>query len=151
MSTKQPKAKRGRGQPPFAPTPEHKAMVQALCCTGATHTDIAKLMGMMPGVPDKGIDNKTLRKHFRNELDFGEKLANANVVAALYRNATKLNNVSAQIWWTKNKLGWRSCEPKLPQDDDGSQDAPTVAAKLRAIAAEMEKATNGTAFTLDAT
>lgn len=95
-------------------------MVQALCCTGATQPDIARLLSMMPGLPAKGLSLKTLRKHFRNELDFGEKLANANVVAALYRNAVTRNNVVAQIWWTRNKLGWRQEWPEIPPGDDDS-------------------------------
>jgi hypothetical protein len=53
------------------------------------------------------IDRKTLRKHFRLEIDTGAIEANLRVAQALYTNATKHNNVAAQIWWTKCRMGWR--------------------------------------------
>jgi hypothetical protein len=53
------------------------------------------------------IDRKTLRKHFRLEIDTGAIEANTRVAQALFVNATKHNNVAAQIWWTKCRMGWR--------------------------------------------
>lgn len=55
------------------------------------------------------IDPKTLRKHFRTEIDFGEDQANATVVANLYRQATKddFKAIPAAIFWSKTRLGWR--------------------------------------------
>lgn len=53
------------------------------------------------------IDKKTLHKHFRRELDTGMIEANVRVAQALYTNATKHNNVAAQIWWTKTRMGWK--------------------------------------------
>jgi len=53
------------------------------------------------------IDKKTLHKHFRRELDTGMTEANVRVAQALYSNATKHNNVAAQIWWTKTRMGWK--------------------------------------------
>jgi len=56
-----------------------------------------------------GLAEKTLRKHFRSELDFGREQANANVVANLYRQATKDDPraIPAAIYWTKAQMGWR--------------------------------------------
>lgn len=53
------------------------------------------------------IDPKTLRANYRRELDIGATEANARVVESLYRNATKNENVTAQIWWTKARMGWK--------------------------------------------
>jgi len=53
------------------------------------------------------IDRKTLTKHFRRELDTGMTEANVRVAQALYANAVKHNNVAAQIWWTKTRMGWK--------------------------------------------
>jgi hypothetical protein len=49
-----------------------------------------------------GIDPKTLRKHYREELDFGETKANAQVAGFLF-NAAKNGNVTAQIFWLKTR------------------------------------------------
>lgn len=65
---------------------------------GLTQRDIATFLE---------IDGKTLRAHYRRELDTGAIEANARVVESLYRNATKNDNVAAQIWWTKARMGWK--------------------------------------------
>ena len=56
------------------------------------------------------LDGKTLRAHYRRELDIGATEADSRVVEALYRNATKNENVTAQIWWTKARMGWKSTD-----------------------------------------
>ena len=72
------------------------------------------------GVPQEVIagmiecDPKTLRKHFRQELDRGMAEANAKVVGALYRSATRGRSVAAQIFWVKTRMRWR--EPEAPPD-----------------------------------
>jgi hypothetical protein len=53
------------------------------------------------------IDEKTLRKHFRRELDSGAAEANLRVAQSLYNLATKDRNVTACIWWTKARMGWK--------------------------------------------
>jgi hypothetical protein len=56
------------------------------------------------------IDKKTLAKHFRRELDTGMTVANVRVAQALYQNAVQHNNVAAQIWWTKTRMGWKEAQ-----------------------------------------
>ena len=56
------------------------------------------------------LDGKTLRAHYRRELDIGATEADSRVVEALYRNATKNENVTAQIWWTKARMGWKGTD-----------------------------------------
>jgi hypothetical protein len=53
------------------------------------------------------ISDRTLRTRYRRELDTGATEANLRVAQALYTNAVKHNNVAAQIWWTKCRLGWK--------------------------------------------
>jgi hypothetical protein len=72
------------------------------------------------GVPEQGIarvvgiDAKTLRKHYREELDTGQIKATARVAESLFRKATTdgSQSVTAAIFWLKTRGGWR--EP--PQD-----------------------------------
>ena len=33
--------------------------------------------------------------------------ANVRVAQALYKNAVQNENVAAQIWWTKSRMGWK--------------------------------------------
>jgi hypothetical protein len=67
------------------------------------------------GVPEAdiavviGIASKTLRKHFRAELDTGHIRASAKVAGNLYRIATGSGReaVTAAIFWLKVRAGWR--------------------------------------------
>ena len=58
------------------------------------------------------IDPKTLRKHYRDELDLGETKANAQVAGFLF-NSAKNGNVSAQIFWLKTRARWRETPMEL--------------------------------------
>ena len=59
-----------------------------------------------------GVDPKTLRKHYREELDLGEAKANAQV-AGFLSNAAKNGNVTAQIFWLKTRAKWRETPVEL--------------------------------------
>ena len=59
-----------------------------------------------------GIDPKTLRKHYRDELDLGETKANAQVAGFLF-NAARNGNVTAQIFWLKTRARWRETPVEL--------------------------------------
>ena len=67
------------------------------------------------GVPEAdiatviGIDAKTLRKHYRQELDTGQIKANTKVAENLYRKATGDGReaVIAAIFWLKTRARWK--------------------------------------------
>jgi hypothetical protein len=56
-----------------------------------------------------GIDPKTLRRHYRRELDTGHIKANTKVAENLYRRATGESReaVTAAIFWLKTRARWR--------------------------------------------
>ena len=58
---------------------------------------------------DVGIDAKTLRKHYRQELDHGHIKANAKVAENLYRKAIGegRESVTAAIFWLKTRARWK--------------------------------------------
>lgn len=89
------------GRPRFEPSEEQRRQVLLLAGLGIKQDEIANLLDVAP---------KTLRKAFRRELTTGMTEANARVVNALYANATKFNNVAAQIWWTKARMGWKEAQ-----------------------------------------
>jgi hypothetical protein len=70
---------------------------------GIPETDISRVVN---------IDPKTLRKHYRDELDLGETKANAQVAGFLF-NSAKNGNVSAQIFWLKTRARWRETPLEL--------------------------------------
>ena len=90
--------KRGRGQPPHAPTDQQRATARAMSAYGVPQGQIAR------GI---GINAETLRIHYRADLDLGIIEANAKVAEALFRQATVDGNTAALIWWTKCRMGWR--------------------------------------------
>ena len=84
---------------------------------GVPETDIAKVLS---------VDPKTLRKHFRVELDVGHIEASAKVAASLYRRATGdgRDAVIASIFWLKCRAGWREQDGRDHTDRQGGQSRP---------------------------
>ena len=85
------------GRPSHKVTPENRKLAETVSGLGLPHEQIGSLLG---------IDDKTLRKHYRSELDQGIAKANSNVVKSLYSKAVG-GDVTACIWWTKTRLGWK--------------------------------------------
>jgi hypothetical protein len=98
------------GRKQHAPTPQTRAEVSALHSFGITHDEIACYIG---------IDPKTLRKHYRQELDTAQTKANATVAKFLYNaasgrllvdGATHSDCVRAAMFWAKTRMGWRETQ-----------------------------------------
>ena len=75
---------------------------------GIPSADIARVIG---------IDPKTLRKCYRDELDMGETKANAQVAGYLF-SAARGGNVTAQIIWLKTRARWK--EPASEHKHSGA-------------------------------
>jgi hypothetical protein len=91
------------GRRAHRPDPSQRRQVEALAAYGIPEADISGVVG---------IDPKTLRKHYRDELDLGETKANAQVAGFLF-NAAKNGNVTAQIFWLKTRAKWRETPIEL--------------------------------------
>jgi hypothetical protein len=87
-------------RPSHQPEPYHRRQVEAMSGFGVPEADIAGIIG---------IDPKTLRKHYRQELDHGHTKANIKVAENLFRKATGEGReaVIAAIFWLKTRAGWR--------------------------------------------
>jgi hypothetical protein len=97
--------KRNRaGRPAFRPTDEQRRQVEAMVGFGIPEDQLCLLI--INPQTNKPIDEKTLRRHFRDEIDRGQVKANAAVAQSLYRAATS-GNVTAQIFWMKTRVGWK--------------------------------------------
>jgi len=86
-----------RGTKPHAPTEKTRQLVQLHTTVGTTQAIVADLLG---------IDDKTLRKFYREELDQSKAQANAAVGGALF-NKAKSGDTAAMIFWMKTQAGWK--------------------------------------------
>ena len=87
-------------RPSCQPDAATRRQVEAMAGFGVPESDIAGVVG---------IDPKTLRKHYRGELDLGHVKANLRVAENLYRKATGdgRESVIAAIFWLKTRARWR--------------------------------------------
>lgn len=101
---------REAGRPPHEPTDADRAKVKALAAYGTPQEQIARVFD---------IDSKTLRLHYRDELDLGVIEANAQVAKTLFSQATREGNTTAAIWWTKSRMGWKERQAHEHSGPDG--------------------------------
>jgi len=78
------------------PTDKMRKLVENTSGLGLPHEQIGILVG---------IDDKTLRKYYRTELDTGKAKANGQIARTLFDKATS-GDTTALIWWTKTQLRW---------------------------------------------
>lgn len=85
------------GIPAHEPTQVQRELVKLHATIGTRQDVIADIIG---------IDDKTLRKHYREELDQSAAQANAVIGGALF-NKAKAGDTAAQIFWMKTRAGWK--------------------------------------------
>ena len=97
-------------KPQHDPTPAQRQLVQLHATIGTQQSVIADIIG---------IDAKTLRKHYRTELDHASAQANATIGGALF-NKAKSGDTTAMIFWMKTRAGWRERQEIDHTSSDGS-------------------------------
>ncbi len=102
--------KKRQTKPPHAPTDATRETVQLHTTVGTTQADIARVLD---------IDEKTLRKYYRDELDLAKAEANATIGGALFKRA-KSGDTTAMIFWMKTQAGWRERTDINHTSEDGS-------------------------------
>jgi hypothetical protein len=85
------------------PDEGHRRQVETMTAYGIPEHDISRVLK---------IDPKTLRKHYRDELDLGSTKANAQVAGFLF-NSARNGNVTAQIFWLKTRAKWKEAPAEL--------------------------------------
>jgi hypothetical protein len=93
-------------RPRFTPTEEQRRLVKSLSACGVQHEQIGRRIDIRSA--------KTLRKHFREELDAGALEANTSVVQTLYKMATSGKHPMATMFWLKCRAGWRESRTLEP-------------------------------------
>ena len=87
-------------KPPHKPTDAERQLVQLHATIGTPQQIIAQIIG---------VDAKTLRKYYREELDLASAKANATVGGALF-NKARGGDTTAMIFWMKTRAGWREVQ-----------------------------------------
>lgn len=99
----------------YVPKPQDRKIVYSYAAYGATYEDIAASLG---------IDDKTLVKHFKEELETGRAIAKNTIAQKLYQVAVGRDavlhpetkevmlpavppNLGALIFLAKTRLGWK--------------------------------------------
>jgi hypothetical protein len=141
----------------FQPTKEQRNLVTMAAAVGLRHEDIAELLR---------VSRSTVETHFSEELSLGTLRASLRVGNNLFKIATAdpplPGTVTAAIWWTKARMGWRSTTPAekvgvygakiaahiviVPQTDGaGGTSVPLVADCGEALLRDAEPNTAGEA------
>lgn len=108
------------GRPEMVPTPEQRRMVQVLSGMSVPVRVIARNLA-----PDGGIDPRTLKKHFGDELENGRDQLVAGLKAQIVK-AAQNGSVRAQTWLLE-RLGGPEFAPKLRLSQDDPPAVPIVA------------------------
>ena len=95
---------------PHKPSDAQRQTVQLHTTVGTIQPVIAQLLG---------ITEKTLRKHYRDELDLSRAQANATIGGALF-NKAKSGDTAAMIFWMKTQAGWREKSDVNHVSEDGT-------------------------------
>ncbi len=98
-------------RPQFVPNEAQRKNVRSMAAYGIPQEEIARSIG---------VTAKTLRKHFRQEVERATTEANARVAQSLFQQATSGTCAAAAMFWLKCRAGWRE------NDRAGREAAPSV-------------------------
>jgi hypothetical protein len=93
------------GRPAHEPTEYSRTLVESLSGFGIPQDEIGKLVG---------IDPKTLRLHYAEQIELGGIKATAKVAQNLFNMACKPNRegLQAAIFWLRVRAGWSEYSPR---------------------------------------
>lgn len=106
---------------PHKPTDETRRLVETSSGIGLPHEHIALLLE---------VDDKTLRKHYRAELDKGKAKAHLKIAQTLFNKATS-GDTTSLIWWTKTQMKWSET---VKQEVSGKDGAPLTGIQVSFVA-----------------
>ena len=113
-------------KPLHQPTDKTRAEIIALRSYGVPIKEVAAYIG---------IDDKTLYKYYKDELENSAIKANANVGKFLYQaasgqalttGATYSDCVRAAMFWAKTRMGWKETNVQEHTGKDGTALQPPV-------------------------
>lgn len=111
------------GRPEFKPTKEQREEVVILIAARVAEEDIAKRLG---------VDAKTLRKHFRDEIDTGFAKFNLGLLVKIGRKLDAEPKKADYEWWF-NRIA--SAAADQPQTDTVARPVDIGKKAMRVVAA----------------
>jgi hypothetical protein len=105
-------AREGAGQPEWAPTEKDITIINALAACGVPQVLIEIRIGHCW---------TTIKKHLPDLVIQEQKDQDGAVVHSLWINAVVFNNVTAQIYWTKARMGWREAKENPAEGVDNTE------------------------------
>src|SRR5437764_412551 len=100
-------------RPSFRVKEEDRKLVRSMAALGLRQDQIAETVGLR--------SPKTLRKHFRRQLDAGLAEATLMVARVAHKMATSGRNPGATMYWLKTRAGWsekgKAPEPVEPRPE----------------------------------
>lgn len=96
-------------RPAFQPTDEDRALVEQLAAFGIPVESMTLFVKDKAG---KSISERTIRKHFVNELDQGELKANVKVAQTLFKKAIS-GDTTSMIFWLKTRARWKESPQRV--------------------------------------
>jgi hypothetical protein len=103
------------GRPPKEFTPEEISMIERYAGIGATHIQIAYMLGISPrSLSDRLNADQTLC----DAIDRGRSKAAMKVMATAYEMATSGQDTAMTIFWLKTRCGWRDVKDAKPDDQE---------------------------------
>jgi len=100
---------------PHEPTAQTRELVSLHATMGTPQETIADILE---------LDPKTLRKHYRKELDHSTAKANATIGGKLF-NKAKEGDTTAMIFWMKTRARWSERQEIDNISSDGSMTPPS--------------------------
>lgn len=118
-----------KGRPPVKRQEDVAKQVQALAQYGVPVKDIAAYIGM---------SKDTMAGLYREELDRGQAVANAQVGKRLYEKCMK-GDTASLIFWAKTRMGWRETQHLDVSNTDGSLRELPKAVQVILVEAKKDK------------
>jgi predicted transcriptional regulator len=94
----------------YVPTDAQRSLVESASAFGITQADIAEQLG---------IQEKTLRKHFRRELSSGKfkvDMTAGKTVAELMKSRDERVRLDAAKYYTARRMGWKETNEQVGKD-----------------------------------
>jgi hypothetical protein len=120
-------------RPSYQPTDQDTRTVQTMAACGFPHAEICTILD---------IDEKTLRKHFRDTLDKAMIQADAKVSQTMFQMATSGEHPGMTAFWMKVRRRWKEPANDHRFVDESGKDRPFLLSDADRLIAEADAEIN---------